>query len=157
MEHLVNCHGEWMLLFSCISSLPMLRYWYKPNKEGSWLLILLLVSSTETSDIRCSSTRAEIADHHSSNDRSVENANGSVSRSPVASGCNFNWRADASEVAEADGEDSFTPVSVATMPRQSIVERTPPAGQWDCGRHLQSASRCGPATLERCVSQVFLK
>jgi len=34
MEHLLNCHGEWMALFSCISSVPMLKYWYKfRNKE----------------------------------------------------------------------------------------------------------------------------
>jgi len=33
--------------------------------------------------------------------------------------------------------------------RLSTAERTPPAGQWDSGRHLQSASKCGPARLAR--------
>jgi len=33
MEHLVNCHGEWTALFACISSLPMLRYWYKSKTK----------------------------------------------------------------------------------------------------------------------------
>lgn len=33
MEHLLNCHGEWAALFSCIASFPVLKYWYKSKKE----------------------------------------------------------------------------------------------------------------------------
>ena len=33
MEHLLNCHGEWTAIFACVSSLPMLRYWYKHNHK----------------------------------------------------------------------------------------------------------------------------
>jgi len=33
MEHLLNCHGEWFAIFSCIASLPMLRYWYQSKKN----------------------------------------------------------------------------------------------------------------------------
>jgi hypothetical protein len=33
MEHLLNCHGEWAMFFTCIGSLPMLRYWYEFNHK----------------------------------------------------------------------------------------------------------------------------
>ena len=31
--HLLNCHGEWTAIFACVTSLPMLRYWYKCNHK----------------------------------------------------------------------------------------------------------------------------
>ncbi len=29
MEHLTNCHGEWVALTAVLSSVPFLRIWWK--------------------------------------------------------------------------------------------------------------------------------
>lgn len=41
MEHLTNCHGEWVALTAVLSSVPILRMWLKsrggeggPNADG---------------------------------------------------------------------------------------------------------------------------
>tara|TARA_R110000851_G_scaffold292503_1_gene447040 strand:- start:462 stop:590 length:129 start_codon:yes stop_codon:yes gene_type:complete len=34
MEHLINCHGEWNLLFALASSIPFIGVWLK-TKLGS--------------------------------------------------------------------------------------------------------------------------
>ena len=44
MEHLLNCHGEWIMLLSLLSSLPFIGVWFRsklpvakqpePDEEG---------------------------------------------------------------------------------------------------------------------------
>lgn len=38
MQHIMNCHGEWNILFACATSLPFLGAWIKIklkyNKEN---------------------------------------------------------------------------------------------------------------------------
>ena len=43
MEHLLNCHGEWTAFFACISSLPMLKYWYKLQPQGGSLITDIVI------------------------------------------------------------------------------------------------------------------
>ena len=42
MEHIFNCHGEWAALFSCVTSIPVLRYWYKSKKGGNLITDIVI-------------------------------------------------------------------------------------------------------------------
>ncbi len=33
MNHLMNCHGEWNMLFACVSTIPILGVWIR-SKMG---------------------------------------------------------------------------------------------------------------------------